>query len=505
MFKKIFLILFFIPTLFYQTLAQIDIPDAPQFISASIIPESYPICLNIKWIESDSLDVQGYIVYHVVNSITETLDTVWGRETTEFSYSNLGTYQTAKRFRLVSFDNQFYKSNITSPHTTIYLDFEYDKCDRIVNLKWTEYEGWNKVSNYNIYRRKSGHSYEIIKTVLGDITTYQDNSVDFDNSYYYYIEAISDKNYSATSNSIKINTETYNPPQFLNTKYASVVNNEISLEFVVDNTAQVAEYRLQRSKIKDGEYNTIKIIPNNGQDVIVVTDSEVDVNNEIYYYRLASVNPCAKLNSFSNIACNILLETESASDLNHFLSWNPYEEWTNGVFNYKIYRVFNSVESEIETSPTDVLNYTYNIEWYVKYCHNLKINTSNKYCYFIEAIENQGHISSLQRASSRSNISCVYEEPVFWIPNAFNLSSLEPENRIFKPVISFVQDEPFEFSIYDKYGMKIFHTNKTFEAWDGTIKKGHLAPSQYYTYYVKYYDFNNKEHIKTGIFFLFIQ
>lgn len=504
MLKKIVFFIILSSSISIIGFGQIDIPDPPKFVSASIIPESNPISVKLTWLPSDSIDVQGYIVYQVINSITETLDTVWGRETTEFTYQGLGNYQKAEKFRLVSFDDQQYKSNITSPHTTIYLKHEYDICDKNISLNWTEYEGWQTVKEYNIFRRKSGNAYEKLISLSGNKTSYEDKNLEFNTTYYYYIEAVSFDDYKASSNSVKIKTEAYTAPSFLTASYASVNDKEIDLKFIVDNSAEVAEYRIQRAKYPEGEYNTIKIITNSGQDVILASDNEIDVNNEIHYYRLVSVNPCGDINAYSNYASNILLKAETAEDLNHYLTWTPYEQWLNGVFNYKVYRIFEDSESEIDVNPSDLLNYTYNIEWYVKYCHNLKINTSNKYCYYVEAVENQGHIATINREHSRSNIACVYHEPVFWMPNAFNISSLEPENRFFKPVISFIQEEPYEFSIYDKFGMKIFQTTKTHEAWDGTIKKGHLAPSQYYTYYVKYFDFNNKEHIKTGTLFLFI-
>ncbi|MBP8994110.1 MAG: gliding motility-associated C-terminal domain-containing protein [Bacteroidales bacterium] len=505
MIKKIFFFIILSLTISSIVLGQIDIPDAPKFVSASIIPESNPTSVHIKWLPSDSLDVQGYIVYQIINSITETIDTVWGRETTEFTYQGLGNYQKSEKFRLVSFDNQYYKSNITAPHTTIYLTHDYDICDKNVSLTWTEYEGWQTVKEYNIYRRKSGETYERLTKISGDKTSYEDEDLEPHTEYYYYIEAVSSEDYKASSNSVNVKTEAYSAPTFLIASHASVNNNKIDLKFVVDNTAEISEYRIQRAKSADGGYKTIKIIPNSGLDVILASDNEIDTNNEVFYYRIASVNPCGDINAYSNYACNIVLKAETGEDLNHYLNWNEYEQWLNGVFNYKIYRIFDDIEAEIDVTPNNLFNYTYNIEWYVKYCHNLKIHISNKYCYYVEAIEKQGDMPILNKERSRSNIACVYHEPVFWIPNAFNASSLEPENKVFKPIISFIQDEPYEFSVYNRFGMKVFETNKPQEAWDGTINKTHTAPSQYYTYYVKYFDFNDKQHIKTGIFFLFIK
>lgn len=288
-------------------------------------------------------------------------------------------------------------------------------------------------------------------------------------------------------------------------EYASVSGNDINLKFVVDNTAEVSEYRLQRSDSIDANFVTIKNIFNSQQSDILVTDSESDPISKQYYYRLASLNPCGIINSYSNCASNILLNVSSKEDLNHSLEWNQYEQWQNGVFNYRIYRYFGDVAAEIDVNPAGTLDYTYDIGWYVDYSHSRKLHTTNKFCYYVEAVENIGHPYSTNTGHSRSNIACVYHDPICWIPNAFNVSSYDPINRIFKPVLSFAQEEPYEFIVYDKWGEQIFKSEQTYEGWNGSINNNQLAPSQYYTYFVRYYDHKNKEHLKTGTFFLLVE
>jgi hypothetical protein len=129
---------------------------------------------------------------------------------------------------------------------------------------------------------------------------------------------------------------------------------------------------------------------------------------------------------------------------------------------------------------------------------------TNKFCYYVEAYENVGHTYSTNQGVSRSNVSCVYHEPVVWFPNAFNLTSYEEENREFKPVVSFAQKEPYEFIIYDKWGLEIFRTEDSFAGWNGSFNYS-VAPAQVYTYLVRYYDHKNKEYLKTGTFFMMVE
>jgi len=59
--------------------SQVDIPDAPRFLSASVTPGVLPGEVTLKWNPSDSADVAGYIIYQVVGSTSVTIDTVRGR------------------------------------------------------------------------------------------------------------------------------------------------------------------------------------------------------------------------------------------------------------------------------------------------------------------------------------------------------------------------------------------------------------------------------------------
>lgn len=490
----------------HTTSAQTEIPDAPVFSSASIIPESDPTTVVLNWIPSDSLDVEGYIIYQVVSGITETIDTVYGRLSTNYNYALSSTINKPERYRLAAFDDEHFKSSITNPHTTMFLSIEFDKCNTNIELNWSAYEGWpNGVKSYNLYRRSEGGTYSAIETLSSDELVYTDENVNANQTYYYYIEAISNSSIKATSNSVKLETNAFTIPQYLYAHYASVDGNNINVNFIVDNSAEVLEYRVQRSGNADGTYTTIQSYQNTGQTEIMHIDYDVNVNDYRYYYRLAAVNPCGVISSYSNIASNIILNVIADDNLMHDISWTNYYAWPNGVSNFKVYRIFNGTRSEVGVNTAGDLDYSYNIEWYVNYCHARKINMTNEFCYYVEAYESEsaGNVSS--QGVSRSNIACVNHYPVIWVPTAFNATSINVKNRVFKPILSFVENEPYEFAIYDKWGQKVFTTNETYEGWDGTIDHSQLAPSQYYTYFVKYFDHKGSEYLKTGTFFLFIE
>ncbi|MDD2385576.1 MAG: gliding motility-associated C-terminal domain-containing protein [Bacteroidales bacterium] len=503
---KYILTVVFIVILTQTIAAQTDIPDAPVFSSASIIPESDPTTVVLNWTPSDSLDVKGYIIYQVISGITETIDTVYGRLSTNYDYTLPNIITKPEKYRLAAFDNEYFKSSITNPHTIMFLSIEFDKCNTHIKLEWSAYEGWtNGVKLYNLYRRSEAGTYSVIDILTPDKLSYTDESVDANQTYYYYIEAISNSSIKATSNSVKLTTNAFTIPQYLYAQYASVDGNNIIINFAVDNLAEVLEYRVQRSDSTNGSFTTIQSYQNTGQTEIMHTDYDVNVNNYRYYYRIAAINPCGVLSSYSNIASNILLNVLADDNLMHDISWTNYYAWPNGVSNFKIYRVFNDTRTEIGVNSAGNLNYSYNIEWYVNYCHDKKINMTNEFCYYVEAYESESPRNISSQGISRSNIACVNHYPIVWIPTAFNATSINIQNREFKPILSFIENEPYEFIIYDKWGQIIFNTNKTYEGWNGTINHLELAPSQYYTYFVRYFDYKGSEYIKTGTFFLFIE
>ncbi|MBO7571044.1 MAG: gliding motility-associated C-terminal domain-containing protein [Bacteroidales bacterium] len=484
--------------------AQNNLPDPPKFQSASVIPESSPTTVKLTWQPSDSTDVLGYIVYKVVDNITTTLDTVYGKESTTYEYPGSSAKNTSEKFRLASFDNEGYKSTITDPHTTMLLKQSFDKCERKVALTWSSYAGWGaNVANYKIYKRFSGTNYQLIKTVPATTNEYTDENLADNRWYCYYIEAVNNNGTTATSNSVDFTASGYEGPMHLIAQYASVDENQnVLLSFQVTNSSEVIEYQLLRATNNDGNYSTVASFPHTGQTQIVYTDSDVDASQNTYQYKLASIDPCGGISKTSNIASTILLTATSTDATDHSLEWTEYRDWPNGVIAYKIYSYFDGVATEIGSNGQGVLNFNNNIAEYVKRCHDKNEYLTNSFCYYIEAYENTN--DSQQQNISRSNIACVYETPIVWVPTAFNITSKDESNRVFKPVISFVKEYPYEFIIYDRWGQQVFKTTNIEEGWSGKDAKKYYHTDSY-VYKIRYADYKDKEYSKTGTFYLLME
>ncbi|MCF0205851.1 MAG: fibronectin type III domain-containing protein, partial [Bacteroidales bacterium] len=146
--------------------AQTGLPDPPNFLSASVVPESSPTRVLLRWEPSTDNNVAGYIIYKVVDNITTTLDTVSDRSVGTYEYLTSSANGGSEKFRMAAFDYAGYKSSITQPHSTIYLTSAYDKCAQTTTLSWSPYVGWdNGIVNYRVYRRFSGSDFQLIKTL----------------------------------------------------------------------------------------------------------------------------------------------------------------------------------------------------------------------------------------------------------------------------------------------------------------------------------------------------
>ena len=485
--------------------AQVDLPDPPVLESASVVYGANPSEVVLQWIPSDSLDVEGYIVYQVIGGVTETIDTVYGRLSNTYTNTNSSANINVETYRLAAFDTLEFKSMITNPHTTVFLNSSYQQCARDVQLNWSEYLGWEEgVYQYSIFRKSENGSYALLGTTNGDITTYLDENVGAGINYCYYVEAVNHIGITASSNQNCILTISYDAPEYLNANYASVVDGNVEVSFSVDELAEVVEYKLLKSHSAEFGFTELARFPDTGQNVITYTDQNVHTQNTKFYYKLASIDPCGNTSAESNLASNIVLVVSGDDNLylNHYLSWTPYEDWLGGVDDYRVYRVFtDGAPILLDQSGFTIRTFTVDVDWYVNCMDDSKQYVTNKFCYLIEAYENELENPWGFHGVSRSNVACFKRKPLIWIPTVFNPGSYVDENREFKPVISFAEQGAYRFVIFDRLGMAVFETHDISMGWDG-ILGDKRAPCSTYTYYLRYIDFNGDEYLHTGLFLL---
>ena len=67
----------------------------------------------------------------------------------------------------------------------------------------------------------------------------------------------------------------------------------------------------------------------------------------------------------------------------------------------------------------------------------------------------------------------------------------------FLPIVDGISE--YEFSVYDRFGGRVFSTDKTNKAWDGKVNSGEkYANAGHYVYNIRLIDFKGKERVYQG-------
>ena len=82
---------------------------------------------------------------------------------------------------------------------------------------------------------------------------------------------------------------------------------------------------------------------------------------------------------------------------------------------------------------------------------------------------------------SRSNIVCVVDSPIVFIPNAFVPLGI---NQVFAPKGLFIDYQQSNMTIYTRWGERIAEIDDLRVGWNGADPKGEQAPTGVYVYKV---------------------
>jgi gliding motility-associated-like protein len=84
--------------------------------------------------------------------------------------------------------------------------------------------------------------------------------------------------------------------------------------------------------------------------------------------------------------------------------------------------------------------------------------------YYVQALEGMGNTYGFTD-SAFSNVADAYQDPIFFVPNAFKPSGV---NTVFIPVSTYFDLTDYEFMVFNRWGLKVFSTTNVNEGWDGT-------------------------------------
>lgn len=466
-------------------------PDIPNIYHVSVDTATNQV--EILWNQNAQEDTYGYVVYIVDGTgFVVPLDTIWSNSDTSYLH-NTPTNGGPLTYTVAAFDSCFtatvppsYQTSAKALlNTSVFLEQTLDICANEVNLSWTDYEGWQGISEYRVFVQQNGGSWNFVGSTAGN--TY---SVDVQQAsdYCFVVEAVSINGNRAFSNSVCLFVPIPTQPGFNYLQVATVDGATVDLTHYVEFSTNLSQISIQRQNIQ-GSFEEIARLPVSGS-VINYTDTDVDVDFRSYIYRVQIIDSCGKSGAISNEAQTILLDVQLDDVAKEvYLSWNPYRQFDGSILGYAIYRgidgVFNSVP--VATVPNG------------QYYYNDDVNSvvsTGRICYYIEAIESTNSFGFAE--SSVSNERCALLEPLIYIPNAFTPDG-DDLNEVFLPVVSDFDPAYYELQIYNRRGDIIYQTNDPTTGWDGMVRgTNQMAATGLYLYSLSVRDGNGVEILKRG-------
>ena len=454
-------------------------PSIPQLDSVSVNLVTGET--ELGWNRSPEEDVIGYIIYILKNGVWEVVDTLIGADSTYYiDYVN-DANSGSQQYRIAAIDTCRNASPIDVPHNTLFVNYTTGLCDTI-SLSWNAYINMPKgVTGYRIWVSINGSPFFVLDTVSGNSLSYIHLGINPLDIFTYYIQAYNLSNgYSSTSpkKGVRFNYVAGSGDVCL--RYASVVDNEhIEIAVFVPDSVNFNRIFLFKSENMTSFTQINSQSKINGNENYLFEDKDVDVMQQTYHYMVSLMDVCNNVFAFSDTANNIVLSPQNAPTADEIaIVWKPYYGFDIRLDSYDILRR-TQVEAFfqiIDNVPSLQLNYSENV-WNMA-------SQGGKLYYQVCAIEGAGNQYGFED-KSYSNYVEITKEPISYIPNIFCPNSEIEANRIFKPVHSYVDADEYAFSIFDRWGNLVFHTNDITAGWDGTTD-GKIAMAGVYTYTITY-------------------
>jgi gliding motility-associated-like protein len=464
-------------------------PVAPQLDSVSV---GFNSLANVGWL-GQAGNLYSYIIANIDGGAVTYLDTLSGLQNYIFINPQSQAAGGPESYALALQDTCNNLSSFSVTHTTMYLDAKINGCTNKVELFWTPYFGF-PIDRYNVFYSLNGGPNTYLATVNGNTNTYIHSNLQAGGQYCYFIRAYSTTgNASSSSNVICFTANVLQPVDFVYMNYATVVSDyQIELKAYYDNNADVNKYLFSRFDLGTGLRDTLGPF-NLNLLTPFIEHLDVGVFTQLnpYRYELILKDSCGNIAGVSNHGQTIHLKAKATPGFYNHLNWTPYSLWLDGgVERYNIYRCrdplcldriwINTVDNNVYFYEEDVMD---------------SLTTTAEMCYMIEAVEAAGNRYGFKERSY-SNIVCVTQYPVMFVPNAWvRKGGISP---VFIPRGKFAEmAKVYKFRIYNRWGEMIFETFDPYKGWDGTYM-GSPVPMGAYVYDIILETFSGKDIRKLG-------
>lgn len=454
------------------------VPAVPLLDSVSVDISGKAV---LGWKPSSSKDTEGYIIYQMISGIWQSIDTVYGINTTFFNNVNSLAGSTIENYRIAAFDSCKNTSPMGVPHNTILVKSTPNACARLNTLNWNAYTNMSSgIGQYDIYVSTNGGAYAFLGTTPSSTTSYVHTNLQPTFVYCYIVIArdVSGTR-SSTSNKYCYTANIPAMPTFSYLKTATVASsNSVKVYCYVDIAAEISKYKVFRSESPSGPFKLIGGIPFTGSPIVSYTDNTAKTTEKSYYYKTVAVDTCGNDTTVTNLGRTILLTAVANDDLTNTLTWNDYESWLGSVNSYNVYRAVDGV-----WDATPIGNVIYTASGTNTFTDDISpfFKGEGQFSYYVNALEDAGNPYGIND-SSRSNVADALQDAKVFIPNTFIPSG---RNNVFIPVTSYINKTEYDFRIFDRWGEQVFQTSDPYEPWDGTIG-GKKGPEDMYVYLLKF-------------------
>ncbi|WP_229215100.1 T9SS type B sorting domain-containing protein [Dyadobacter bucti] len=336
-------------------------------------------------------------------------------------------------------------------------------------LTWSQYSDADGFTGYDLLRDGT-----VIKsfTSISDVT-YTDEDVQCGSySEYQVVAKINDV--TSTSAPVGVKTEISNARPIQEAVVAVVDDHSVVIQANVPGAGPNSTYDLSIEKAEAGSATFRKIITLYNENEYM--DPDVKTNELSYCYRLSYQNSCGQKAPASQPICTILL-----TKLLSTLSWTAESPLLSGVASYEVNQTGSSggqeqIPVQMSTSYTVKLNAQSDLE----YSFQIRANSVTPGLW------------------SLSNVINYKRSAGVFVPDAFSPNG-DGYNDILEAKSNQLQS--INFSIMNRWGEVVFHSDDISNSWDGTIN-GENAPVGYYIYKMIFVDDIDQTVEKNGTFML---
>jgi CHU_C Type IX secretion signal domain len=476
-------------TVYYYLLSNYDCPGFIPYTSDTLdnlLPLSpviqaatvtSPNSVQLNWEPSPSPETQGYIIYHETDIGLVPIDTVFG--ITQYTDFNSTPGAGIEKYTIVSLDGCGNAGLFNDPHETMLVTVEVNVCDRVLEVTWTPYVGWqNGIGDQIIWGSINNGPWSPLDTVAGDVFTVDIPALG--SGLYYCLRIVAKEEggiLPSTSNEVCVTTTIVEPIDELVLQYATILPSALTeVYWTVNSDASIISMTMQRfnetSQLWDNIISTPLTVPLPIDHY--ETANVINLNQFSYNYRILAIDGCNQP-TVSNETRTILLKGVPTNETTNTVVWTPFENSIGICLQYKLYRQLGDQTTLIATLPVNVYQYSDLVDASLPSFYNA--------CYWIvaegEVLQPSGFSYPVE---SRSNAVCIEQIARIYAPTALAPRGV---NQFFKPLVLFPQVvREYQLLIYDRWGREVFTSTDIEAAWYGKVGDTD-APAGLYTYYIR--------------------